>query len=230
MNGMNQEHTVKRYDDELDHLKHRMLAMGSAVADQIEQALAAFKHEDPGGAERVVAGDRDVDRMEVAADELVVKLIAQRSPVASDLRTVLALSKCCSDLERSGNEAVAIATAVIEQSGPGRRRPKRALVCDVNRIGAMAVQSLRSALGLFESWSEEGAQAVIAQQRDIDDELKGALRCLMTYVLEDCRLVGYAITLILVMKSLERIARYGQNIAEYAVFRMKGEDVRLQGS
>lgn len=229
MNETNPEHTVKRYDDELDALKGRMLAMGRRVVDQIEQALDALSREDQCDAERVLAADKEVDRMEAAADELVVRLIAQRSPVASDLRTVLALSKCCSDLERTGNEAVAIATAVIEQSGAARRRPKRALVCDVNRIGAMAVQSLQSAVGLFDSWSEEGAQAVIAQQRDIDDELKAVLRCVMSYVLEDCRLVGFAITLIVVMKALERIGRYGQNIAEYAIFRAKGEDVRLEG-
>jgi len=226
MNEFTEGHTFKRYDGELNHLHYLVLEMGALVLSQVREALAAFKSRDLALAHKVVTRDSEVDRLEVQADDEIVKLIARRSPVGSDLRMVMAVSKSISDLERIGDEAVRIASLVIQIFGNESSDPNSQLVRDVNGMGAMAMGSLQSAVEIFDVWSEEKARAVIARHRDMDEEFQSDLRRLMTYIMEDSRNIGFAISVVLVIKSLERIGHHAQNLAEYTIFQVKGEDIR----
>ena len=67
---------------------------------------------------------------------------------------------------------------------------------------------------------------VIASHRDMEEEFQGDLRHLLTYVLEDYRNIGFAISVILVIKALERIGHHAHNLAEHVLFRVHGEDIR----
>ncbi|HUL12897.1 MAG TPA: phosphate signaling complex protein PhoU [Methylococcaceae bacterium] len=228
INELIEGHTFKRYDGELSHLHYLVLEMGALVLSQVREALAAFKGRDLALAHKVVPRDGEVDRLEVAADEEIVKLIARRSPVGSDLRMVMAVSKSVSDLERIGDEAVRIAGLVIQIFGSETNDPNSQLARDVNGMGVMAITSLKSAVELFDVWSEEKARAVIERHREMEEEFQSGLRRLMTYILQDSRNIGVAISLVLVIKSLERIGHHAQNLAEYTIFQVKGEDIRNQ--
>jgi phosphate transport system protein len=228
-NELNQGHTLKRYDGELSHLHELLLVMGRLVLGQLRDALAALKDRDVALAHRVITRDRDIDRLEVEADHEIVDVIARRAPVGRDLRRVMAVSKSVSDLERMGDEAARIAGAVIQLFGPeSGGDPNTALVRAVNGMSALAMSGLESAVDLFEAWSEDKARAVIATYRAMDEQFQTDLRHLMTYVMEDARNVGFAISVVLVIKSLERIGHHAQNLAEYAIFQEKGEDIRSQ--
>ena len=122
-----------------------------------------------------------------------------------------------------------IASAVIQLFGYQSHDPNSPLVRDINGMAAMAMSSLQSAVDLFEVWSEDQARAVIARHREMDEEFQADLRRLMTYVMEDSRNIGFAISVALVIKSLERIGHCAQNLTEYAIFQAKGEDIRNQG-
>jgi len=230
LNELVEGHTFKRYDGELGHLHYLVLEMGALVLCQVREALAAFKNRDLALARKVVTRDSEVDRLEVEADDEIVKLIARRSPVGSDLRMVMAVSKSVSDLERIGDEAVRIAGLVIQIFGTESSDPNSQLVRDVNGMGAMAMCSLQSAVEIFDVWNEEKARAVIARHREMDEEFQSGLRRLATYIMEDSRNIGFAISIILVIKSLERIGHHAQNLAEYAIFQVKGEDIRNHSS
>jgi phosphate transport system protein len=219
-------HIFKRYDGELHHLHYLVLEMGGLVLNQVATALSAFKDRDVALAQKVVAWDREVDQLEVRADDEIVKLIARRCPLASDLRMVMAVSKSISDLERIGDEAVRIAGLVIQLFGTDGSDPSLPLLRGVNRMGELAVTNLRAALGLFEVWDEARALAVIGSYRDMDEEFQTDLRLLMTYVIEDARNFGFAISVVLVIKALERIGHHAHNLAENVFFQVKGEDVR----
>ncbi|MFM8332154.1 MAG: phosphate signaling complex protein PhoU [Candidatus Methylumidiphilus sp.] len=221
-------HIFKRYDGELNHLHYLTLEMGGLVLNQVRDAMEAFKTRNVQLAQKVVAMDSEVDRLEVDADGEIIKLIAKRCPVSSDLRLVIAVSKSVSDLERIGDEAVRIAGLVIELFGEEGSEPNPKMLRDTNRMGEMAITSLRQAVELFDVWDEDKAHAVIANHHEMDEEFQADLRRLLTYVLEDTRNIGYAISVVLVIKALERIGHHAQNLAEYVVFQVRGDDIRYQ--
>lgn len=226
MTGHIEGHTVLRYDGELNHVHGLVLDLGRLVLIQLGEALAAFAERDLAKAHRVVAWDHEVDRQEVAADREIAELIARRSPVGRDLRMVMALSKATSDLERMGDEAVRIAGVILEIFGDEGSDPGSRLLRDVGRMGGMALAGLQGALRALETWNAETAAAVIAGHQEMEEEFRSDLRRLITYVIEDARNVGFVIQVVLAMKSLERIGHHAQNLAEYVVFQVKGEDVR----
>ena len=226
MDNLIEGHTVKRYDGELNHLQYLTLEMGGLVLKQLRDALAAFKNRDPVLARKVITMDFEVDRLEVIADDEIVKLIAKRGPVSSDLRMVMAVSKSVSDLERIGDEAVRIAGLVVQLFGHEGSDPNGQLLRDVSRMGDMALAGVQNAVELFDVWDEGKAATVIDSRAEMDEEFQADLRRLITYVLEDTRNIGFAISVVLVMKSLERVGHHAQNLAEYVVFQVRGEDLR----
>jgi phosphate transport system protein len=221
-------HTFKRYDGELNHLQYVVLEMGGLALSQVREALAAFRNRDIALAHKVVTTDSEVDRLEVEADAEIVKLIARRCPVGSDLRLVMAVSKSIADLERVGDEAVKIANSVIQIFGTESSDPNSQLLRDVNIMGSMALTSLKSALEVFDLWNEEKARQVIQSHREMEEEFQSGLRRLLTYVMEDSRNIGFAVSVVLVIKALEHIGHHAQNLAEYVIFQVKGEDIRHQ--
>lgn len=226
MDKITESHIIKRYDGELDHLRKTVLEMGGLVIDQVGNALTAFKTRNHSLAHKVVNLDSEVDRMEVLADSDIANIIATRCPVSSDLRLVMAVSKTVSDLERIGDEAVRIAGLAIQFFGGEGSDPNCRMMRNVNRIGEMALSGLRSAIDIFDLWDEEKALRVIENQREMEEEFQADLRHLLTYVLEDHRNIGLAIGVVLIIKSLERIGHHTQNLAEYVVFQVHGEDIR----
>jgi phosphate transport system protein len=219
-------HTYKRFDGELENLSYLTLEMGGLVINQLHDALIAFKNRDHALAQKVIATDAEVDRLEVDADAQIVTLISKHCPVSADLRMVIAVSKSVSDLERIGDEAVRIAALVIDLFGSERRELNPQMTREVNRMGEMALTSLRHAVEVFDVWDEDKAIQVIDAHRVMEEEFQSDLRHLMTFVLEDTRTIGNAISVVLVIKSLERIGHHAQNLAEYVIFLVQGEDIR----
>ena len=227
MTGLIEGHTVQRYDGELNQVHALVLKLGRLAREQLLEALGAFEKRDPGKANRIVASDREIDELEVETDREIAALIARRSPVGRDLRMVLALSKSASDLERVGDEAARIAGLVLQIFGnEGNNDPGSGLVRDVRRMGTIALEGLDHALKALADWDAETALRVLEGQGEIDEEFQSGLRRLMTFVIEDARNVGFVIQVVLAIKSLARVGHYTQNLAEYVVFQVKGEDLR----
>ncbi len=226
MDRINEGHTLKRYDGELDHLHFLVLEAGGLVVHQVSEALTAFKNRDPVLAQQVVAMDSEIDRLEVQTDDEIAKIIAKRWPLSADLRLVIAVSKSVSDLERIGDEAVRIAGMVVQLFGTESSEPNSQMLRDINRIGNMALTGLRGAVEIFDIWDEAKAKRVIEIHREMEEEFQADLRRLLTYVLEDYRNIGFAISVILVIKALERIGHHARNLAEHVIFQVHGEDIR----
>ena len=221
-------HIYRRYDGELDYLRLSGLHLGRLVVNLLGNSLIAFKTQDEDLARKAVAMDNEVDQLEVDVDLEIAKIIAKRCPVSSDLRMVMAVSKSVSDLERIGDEAVRIAGLAIQLIESEGGEPNSQMLRDVNRIGDMAISGLRNAIEVFDVWDEDKALQVIENHRNMEEEFQADLRHLLTYILEDYRNIGFAISVVLVIKALERIGHHAQNLAEYAVFQVCGEDIRSQ--
>jgi phosphate transport system protein len=223
-------HTMRRFDGELSQLHLKALEMGGLALAQLQDALRALKHKDLELARRIAPRENQIDRLEVEADAEVLGLIARRCPMGGDLRMVMAVSKCVTDLERIGDEATRIASIALQVYGSGGSDPSEHLLRDVHVMGALVVDALAKALRAFDILDEALAREVISSQGQIEEEFEAGLRRLITYVMEDSRNIGFAVSVILAIKALERIGAHAQNLAEYVIFQVKGMDVRHQAA
>lgn len=220
------EHTVKRFDQELGELTTLVLEMGGLVQDQIEKAMRALRDEDIEQCRDVIARDHMVNFMDVQADEKIIGLLALRQPMGRDLRRIIALGKTVTDLERIGDEAERIARMAIHIYGTRATLPNHRLLRDTESMARLALLMLRDALDALARLDVDKALEVAKGDTELDGEFQSALRRLATYIMEDSRNVGHAIDATFIIKSLERIGDHAKNIAEYVIFLVKGKDVR----
>jgi phosphate transport system protein len=123
------KHTVRSFDEDLADLSGKIVAMGGMVERQLANAVHALVQRDSGVAEQVIRDDHDVDRLEEQADELAVRVLATRQPMAVDLRTVAMALKISNDVERIGDYATSIAKRgdVIAKTAPTVRQCERVM-------------------------------------------------------------------------------------------------------
>ena len=228
LDTLTQGHTVRRYDNELAALHGRLRVMGELVVRQLREAVELGRDLDIACARQLIARDSEVDHLEVAADESIFELIARRCPVGADLRVVITVSKSVSDLEKIGDEAVRIVSLALQELADSEGQNGEMVQPELDRIGNMALARLIDAVGLFERWDEEKALRVIEGYREIDSEFRSELRSVMTGIITDGLPISSAVNFVLIAKSFERIAHHAQNLAEYAIFEIKGVDMRAE--
>jgi len=116
------EHTVKSYNEELGRLKEMVLGMGRLTRQQLEGAFDAAERLDPELAARIIEHEPEANRMEHEIDELAIRLLALRQPVAIDLRTVLSALRIANELERVCDYAADLAERFITLHADGVSR------------------------------------------------------------------------------------------------------------
>ncbi len=223
---MVEQHTVKRFDEELNDLQSLVLKMGGLVQEQIEAAVKALDDEDLDAARRIAARDQLVNRYNVQVDEASVNLLARRQPMGSDLRFIVALEKAVTDLERIGDEAAKIAQMVLRIYGGDSSAPNHGLLRDVPAMAELALRLLTGALDSMARMDPDKALEVARRDVDLDEAFGAAIRHLSTYVMEDPRNMGHAINAVFILKALERMGDHAKNIAEYVVYYVKGKGIR----
>src|SRR5262249_47282314 len=97
-------HTSRRYNQDLERVRSKVLAMGGFVEDQLSRSLVALIDADSSLGRAVASDDQQVNGMELSIDEECSRILATRAPAAGDLRVVVATIKAISDLERIGDE------------------------------------------------------------------------------------------------------------------------------
>jgi phosphate transport system protein len=213
-------------DRELAHLHYLMLAMADLVDRQIKDALQAFVTQDLTLASSVMTRDREVDDFEIQADSEILHLLTRNSPLASDLREVIMYAKSVSELEKLGNEAVAIAgvpTEILEERDHPLSDPWKDVIL---QLGDATLARYGAALRIFSVMNLDGALDFIKGRQAMDDYFQSALRELTALIRNEVNDVSLAMGLMLVAKSLERITRHALNLTQYSLSEMKGVDYR----
>ena len=219
-------HTVKRFDGEMSRINQLVLEMGGLVLDQIKRALHALREESLADALDVMERDKQVNALDVRIDEEILKLLAKRQPVASDLRDIIIVAKTAADLERAGDEIRKIGRLVERIYENGSPRPNQSMLRDINWMAEYAASMLRESLEAFDEVNPEKALHVIDRDREIEQEFEASLRRLTTYIMQDSRNVGHAVEVVLGLRGLERIGGHAKNIAGYIIYLVTGKDVR----
>jgi len=217
------EHISKRYDQDLEAIRSRMMQMGGLVESQIRSAVAGYLDGDSERIEQVIAGDAKVNELEMAIDNDLGQIIVRRQPAASDLRLILAVSKTVTDLERIGDEAKKIARMsrdILARGSKARSMPA------IGHISEVSLGMLRRSLDAFARLDSAAAARVIGEDAAIDEEFRAMLRQLITFMMEDPRTISTSLNVVWVAKAFERIGDHAKNIAENVIYIVKGRDVR----
>lgn len=221
---MPEKHLSTQFDSELNGVSAKLMELGGLVESQIRQAIYALSQFSIEVSNQVTANEVMVNAMEIEIDRELSSIIARRQPTARDLRLLLAISKTTANLERVGDEAEKIARMVrsIISSGSHRSLPSSEL-----RIAAdLASGLLRKALDAFARLDTAAALSILKEDDLIDQEFNGFVRKLITYMMEDPRMISPSLDLLFLAKAIERIGDHAKNIAEFIIYVVKGEDVR----
>ena len=222
-------HIVKSFTQELEKLRDLMTEMGGIVEHQVALATQAIVEQEPDYATRAVQQDAAVDALERQIEALVIRLLALRQPMASDLRQIVAGLKISSQLERIGDYAKNVAKRSIVL---GQFNLPFALT-GLATMARLVQENLRL---VIDSVSENDAgKSVQVWQSDeaIDDLYNSIFREFITYMMEDPRNITPCTHLLFIAKNLERIGDHATNIAEtvhYAVTGVSLDEERPKGT
>jgi phosphate transport system protein len=223
---MQNEHIIKSFDSDLENIRSRVLAMGGLVEQQLLQAMQGLERGDLTMLEEVIANDQRVNRHEVELDEACTMIIARRQPAAIDLRMVMTVIKTITDLERIGDEAKKVAKMARSIHTAETGFVPRV---DLRHLADIAVSMLKTSLDAFARVDVNSSAQVVRQDKEVDAGFKGAMRQLITFMMEDPRTISRALELLFIAKAIERIGDHAKNISEYVVYMAKGRDVRHIG-
>ncbi len=207
----------KSFDAQLSELSTSLIRMGSIAVQAIEDAIRAFKTQDPQLARQVIEGDRRVDDMEREIERHCLTLLLRQQPVARDLRTVSTALKMITDIERIGDAAADIAEISRHING---EIPQ--LLSLIDEMAAEARGMVVDAVDAFVRVDTAKAEAVIARD-DIVDNAFNEVKTRMVEVLhQDSSMVDVAIDYLMIAKYLERLGDHAVNICEWTEFSKTG--------
>jgi phosphate transport system protein len=209
---------------ELDELKQKLLTMASHAETAINDAIRALVNRDYDLALRVKDNDRILNQFEIEIDDLAINLLA-KAPLASDLRFVTVAMKISQNLERVGDEAAKIAKRARDLS----QEPPVKINVDLPRMASLALEMLKGALDAFVHRDSVAARSIIPRDKEVDALNKQINHELASHMIEHRDTVLRCLNLIMVSKSLERIADHAKNVAEEVVYLCEAQDIRHAG-
>lgn len=221
---MSDKHLSSQFDSELGAVSSRVMELGGLVESQIRQAVYALSEFNVDVAKQVLNTEVSVNAMEVDIDRELSSIIARRQPTARDLRLLMAISKATANLERVGDEAEKIARMVLSIINSGAPRALPSL--ELRVASDLASSLLRKALDAFARLDTTAALSILKEDDLIDREFDGFVRKLITYMMEDPRMISPSLDLLFLAKAVERIGDHAKNIAELIIYIVKGADVR----
>jgi phosphate transport system protein len=212
----------RHFQEELEHLKTRLLEMGGLAEEQVRRSIAALVDRDRDLIERVLLDDEPINKLHIEIDGRCFTLLALHQPMALDLRAIVSALKINTDLERVGDLAINIAEAARRYA---LHSPVKKLI-DIPRMAGIAQTMLRDALDSFVRRDVALAQHVLDEDDTLDALKTQIFRELLTYMLQDPVTIEPALDLILISRHLERIGDHATNIAEDVIFMVSARDVR----
>lgn len=219
-------HTDRDYELELQHLREQLLLMGAGVEDLLGICVQALANHDIEGAKTARERDRVIDQLELDIDELCLRVLARRQPVARDLRFIAVALKIVTDLERMGDLGVGICQRALELAAHGGTLQGGP---DLLPMANNARQMVREALDALASGDAVAARKIIHRDAVVDAGHALVVRHLLTAMTKEPQAVYAATRLLSVAMAFERIADHATNLAEMVVFLVRGTDIRHPG-
>ncbi len=203
-----------QFQKELEALKGSLLKMATLVQETLNLSVQSLVQQDSQLAQKTFENEDRINAMEISIEEVCLKLLALRQPVAADLRFITAAMKIVTDLERMGDQAVNIAERAISLNQEPPLKP----YIDIPRITEISQTMVKDVLDAFVNRDSKLARSVCERDDLVDGLNDQVFRELLTYMMTDPRTITRAVHLMIVSRCLERIADHATNIAEDVIF------------
>jgi phosphate transport system protein len=213
------EHTVKAFDDDINALRALIAEMGGLTEDAIDNAMKALTTRDEDLARKVVEGDKRIDELDAQIEKLVVQTIALRAPLADDLREIIAVLKISNVVERMADYAKNIAKRVGTINRSKQVEPLSLLPA----MAQIAREMVKGALDAFVARDPVKAVQIIERDRAVDDFYNSIFRTMVTFMMENPKMISESTHIMFIAKNLERIGDHATNIAEMVHYIVTGE-------
>ena len=211
-------HIVKSFDEELARLSDLISRMGGLAETQLEQSIEALQRRDSTLAEKAVEHDRKIDELHAEVDEMAIRLLALRQPMATDLRHIVTGLKIAPIVERIGDYAKNVAKRAIAINQMPPVKPLFA----IPRMGRLVREMTKDVLDAFADNDVDKAHDVWMRDAEVDDMYNSLFRELLTYMMEDPRNITACTHLLFVARNIERIGDLATNIAELIHYQVEG--------
>jgi phosphate transport system protein len=216
-------HIHSRYNEDLEGVRSAVLQMGGLVEQQLQNGVKAVVMGDSRLGEEVTRLDHKVNAMEIAIDEDCSRILATRSPTASDLRLIVAIIKTITDLERIGDETEKLGYSAVRLASSDRAGDRYR---ELKHIGEQVIDMVHGALDAFARLDSEAALQVARRDRVVDEEYDAIQRQCITFMMEDPRAIRRTLDVLWIARALERVGDHAKNICEYVVYMVLGRDIR----
>ena len=210
------------FQKELAKLKESLLKMAGLVEEAINNSVQALVKRDSDLVDTTMDLESRINAMDLDIEEMCLKLLALRQPMAIDLRFITAAMKINTDLERMGDQAVNIA----ERATSLNQEPPLKPYIDIPRMAEIAQTMVRDVLDSFVKRDSKLARSVLERDDLVDGLNHQVFRELLTFMISDPASILRSAHLMIVCRCLERIADHATNIAEDVIFMVEARVVK----
>jgi phosphate transport system protein len=216
---MANEHTVKAFDTDIASLRGLVAEMGGLAELSLNEAMDALVKGDQDMARTVIARDKRIDAIEAEVDQLAIRIIALRAPVADDLREVVSALKIAGIIERIGDYAKNIAKSTDKIEHRKRFEPLALIPAMAELAGSM----VHDVLTAYAARDPVLARAVVERDARVDAFYNSLFRSLVSHMMESPATISSAAQLLFVARNIERIGDHATNVAEMVYFAATGD-------
>jgi len=206
------------FASQLADLKSQVLQLGEEAGRTIEDGVEALKTRDRTLAQAIIEHDSDINKTRYEIEERCYEMIATQQPIASDLRQIISVLLIAIELERIADHAKNLAEIVIYMGNEPLLKP----LVDIPRMADTCRTMLAQALQAFSRNDAEMGRAVCDRDDELDHLYQQIFREIMTYVVDDPRMVQRALHLLFAAHNLERIGDRITNIGERTIYAATG--------
>ncbi|WP_449536982.1 phosphate signaling complex protein PhoU [Ferdinandcohnia sp. Marseille-Q9671] len=210
-------------DKDLERLKELLIEMVNLSKTAVEKSVQSLAHQDKVMAQQIIDEDYKINELEEEINNLIIQLIAQQQPVASDLRAIIAGLKISNDVERIGDLAVNIAKSILHIGNGPLIKP----IVDIPRMADMALDMLNN---VIKAYIDRDVDLAIrtAEADDAIDTLYGQIvKELLELMPSKPDSITQITQLSFICRHLERVADHTTNMAEHIIFMVKGKKIDL---
>ena len=202
------------FHKELETLKESLLKMATLVEEAIRTSIRVLVERDSDLAQTVFRGEDEINTFENTIEDMCLKLLALRQPMAVDLRFITSAMKIVTDLERMGDQAVNI----VERAVSLNQEPQLKPYIDIPRMAEIVLSMVKDVLDAFVNRTSKLARSVCERDDWVDGLNDQVFRELLTFMISDPKTITRAVHLMIVSRCLERIADHATNVAEDVIF------------
>ena len=218
---MNREHTVKSYDEEMRSLQSMVMAMAQHVEDQMKLAIQVIETRDEQLAQKLVAGDQEINALQEETDQLTVRILATRQPMAIDLRTIVSVLKIVAELERIADYAASMGKLVHYLNSVSLDE----LTVSIQEMHRIALSMLSDSIKIYQSMDPQMAVTLWHRDDEIDEIYQKFLKQLQSFMSKSPDRVQISTGLLFMGRNCERMGDHLTNIAENIFFIATGENL-----